>query len=256
MFHCTQKIVFVAAGALAGLLSLVACGGGHGTTSTGTAIGGSGGTPATTAVGGGATTGTGSCTEAWLCTPWETNGAGDAATRTCTDAKKCGTVGNKPVEAATLPALDVDFFKCKVEPVLDKKCSMLGCHGTETGRALRVYARARLRRKGETITSKSCGGASDGASCTGSDSCPCDGGHTAKEWRENYDAARGFQLDTMGNPIPAGMEDTSDLLAQPVVGGKAHAGIHLFNKDDAEYTDLKSWVSGSKLGMTCNVGLN
>lgn len=245
-------------------LALVACGGHTGGTTMGTTSGGTGGTMMTTSVGGAvssgpsttASTGTSGCTEAWVCTSWETNGAGDAATRTCADAKKCGTTTGKPVETAALPALDVDYFKCKVEPILDRKCSLIGCHGTEAGRGLRVYARGRLRRKGEMITSPVCGGVGDGSSCTAATSCPCNGPHTAKEWRENYDSARGFQLDAMGQPIPGGMEDSSDLLAQPVVGGKAHAGIHLFAKDDAEYTEIKSWLSGSKLGMTCATGLN
>lgn len=78
-------------------------------------------------------------------------------------------------------------------------------------------------------------------------SCP----HTTTEWRRNYDSARGFALDATLKPIPAGMEDTSELIAQPIVGGKAHANIHLFKSGDADHTTLKQWLGGAKLGMTC-----
>jgi hypothetical protein len=114
------------------------------------------------------------CVESWLCSPWSTSGGGNAATRTCVDSKNCGTTTNKPATSATLPALDVNYFKCNVEPVLEKKCSMLGCHGTETGRALRVYARGRLRNPTDTITSVAstanlnCSGSQSGTSCMGS----------------------------------------------------------------------------------------
>jgi hypothetical protein len=76
--------------------------------------------------------------------------------------------------------------------------------------------------------------------------------HTPNEWQRNFDAARGFGLDAAGQPIPAGMEDTSDLIAQPIVGGKAHAGVHLFKSGDKDHNTLKSWLGGAKLGMACN----
>lgn len=243
-----NNLALVAAAALAA--ALAACGnGGHGTTS-GTGGGSSMGTGGT----GGATTTTssGPCTEAWICTPWETDGTGDMGTRTCTDSNACGTTDDKPLEAVTLPALDLDYFKCQVHPILALKCSMLGCHGTEQGRAFRDYARGRKRLAGQMLSNPSCGsGSTPSDGCDGANQCLCAAPLTDAEWRKNYDAARGFALDVTGKSFPKAQMDKSDLLAQPVVSGKAHAGIHLFKKNDAEYAVVKNWLTGTKLGMAC-----
>jgi len=176
-------------------------------------------------------------------------------TRTCTDINSCNTNVGKPVTTATLPHLDVNYFECNVEPIFDKKCGMLGCHGTESGRALRVYARARLRHAGENlIAPANCAGSAMSASCIGSNSCPCNAPHTPTEWQRNYDAARGFALDAMGNALPD--EHTSDLIQQPVVGGKSHAGIHLFQPADPEDTTIYNWLHGSTLPNNTCIGLN
>lgn len=225
------------------------CGGGGKSTTSGTGndmnVGGTGGTST------GSTSTSSTCGEGWVCTPWDTGGNGDAATRVCTNP--CGSTQDKPTESVTLPALDLNYFKCNVEPILDKKCSMIGCHGTETGRALRVYARGRLREAGATITSSFCAGSSPGSSCYGANSCPCNGAHVAIEWQRNYDSARGFGLDDTGKPVTSGSE--SDLIKQAVVGGKAHAGIHLFKSGDPDYTTIVNWVNGATLA-TCNTGNN
>ena len=257
--------------ALGGALSLVAmaCGSGGETTPTGT--GGHGGSSLTTVTGvsssgsgdpattGSATTsGSGTmCTEAWLCTPWDTGGNGDMATRKCADVNSCGTATQKPVETATLPPLDLNYFKCNIEPILDRKCSMLGCHGQESGRQLRVYSRARLRIPGGTIVSvdPACPGNASADACVGSTTCSCKAPHSPKEWQRNYDSARGFKLDPQGKAIPTGMADASDLLAQPIVGGKAHTGVHLFRPGDPEETSLKAWLDGATLA-SCNPGSN
>lgn len=197
------------------------------------------------------------CAENWVCTPWATAAAGsNAGTRTCTDKNACGTTKFKPAEAATLPALDLEFYKCRVEPILDLKCAQLACHGTETDRALRVYARGRLR-NAETVTETGCLSAGTQVQlvprCVGSIECICwTGSHTATEWRKNFDAARGFALDANNQRIAAGQEDASELIAQPIVGGKAHAGVHLFKSGDADHMTIKQWLSGTALGMTCN----
>jgi len=196
----------------------------------------------------------GTCTESWVCTPWDTGGNGNQATRTCTDTKSCGTTALKPPTTAMLPALDINFFRCNVQPVLNAKCSQLACHGTETDRALRIYARGRLRNN-ETIPANSplcvvsnANPVSLDTQCTSSIEGDCRNcGHTATEWQRNYDSARGFALDANLQRIPAGQEDTSELIAQPIVGGKAHANIHLFRQGDPDYTYIKQWLSGMPL---------
>jgi hypothetical protein len=248
--------VLLAAGAFAGALAATACSHHGVATTTGTSsttVTGTGGA----GTGTGGTAGAGGCMEAWTCTPWETDGTSDAGpdtgTRTCTDQNACGTTMSKPLESGMLPALDVGYFTCNVMPILAAKCSMLGCHGTEQGRALRIYARARKRLAGQLLTNPACGGTastpSDG--CDGADSCLCVGPLTDTEQRKNYDAARGFDLDSLGKPLLSTKLAKSDLVAQPVVGGKDHGGIHLFNKTDADYATILSWLGGSKLAAPC-----
>lgn len=219
------------------------------TTSMGT---GTGGTSTTMTTGTGGTAG---CVESWLCSPWQTDGASDNGTRVCKDQNNCGTTSQKPAETATLPPLDIEYYKCNVEPIFDRGCAHLGCHGTETGRAFRVYARGRLRITGEMLLETGCnnpGAMKPSESCIGSIECACwTAPHTPTEWRRNYDGARSFMLDIQGAPIPNAMVDTSELIAEPIVGGKAHANIHMFTKGDADYQTLTAWLTGAKLGMTC-----
>jgi hypothetical protein len=139
-----------------------------------------------------------------------------------------------------------------VEPVLDKYCAQMGCHGTEQGRALRTYARGRLRNMGETLTrSGGCmAGTTPSDNCIGSVECACwTAPHTATEWQRNFDSARGFLLDSAGKTL-ADVED-SELLQQPLVGGGfAHAGIHIFAKADTDYNAIKNWLGGATTSCT------
>jgi hypothetical protein len=262
-------IPWLALGLIGSSAWLVTCGGGSDTeTSTGTQCPngicgtttktetGTGGAGTTSTTGTTGTGGTAGCIESWLCTPWQTDGTSDNGTRVCTDKNSCGTTSQKPTESTTLPALDFDYYKCKVEPIFDRGCAQLGCHGTEQGRALRIYARGRLRITGEILIEPGClnpGKMVPSENCIGSIECACFSvPHTDTEWRRNYDGARSFMLDPQGAPIPAAMVDTSELIAQPVVGGKAHANVHLFSKGDADYQTLTAWLTGAKLGSTCN----
>jgi hypothetical protein len=195
------------------------------------------------------------CVEAWLCTPWQTDGASDTATRTCTDQNACGTTVSLPTLTATLPALDPEFYECSVEPALTHGCSMLGCHGTETGRAYRIYARGRLRITGQTIVEPGClqGGTPHASEeCIGSIECRCwSVPQMDLERRLSFDSARGFALGADGLPL-ADMAD-SELLAQPQVGGEfAHAGIAYWTTTDPDYTTVKSWLEGATRGTPCN----
>jgi hypothetical protein len=193
------------------------------------------------------------CAESWLCTPWTTNGSSNEGTRSCVDQCKCTNTTPahpKPVEAATLPALDFGYYQCNVEPLLDKFCAQLGCHGTEHGRAFRIYARGRLRHKGESLSAVCQGeNAPTTDKCVGSVECACDQQpHTQAELRMNFDAARGLLLDDQGKPLTT--IDDSGLLKQPLSGGGlAHAGIHIFRPNDSNYTKLRTWLG--KAAVTC-----
>jgi len=163
---------------------------------------------------------------------------------------RCGTTNSKPSEGpVALPNLDMDYYQCNVEPIVDRSCSMLGCHGTETGRAYKIYARGRLRHNENVPQVWSCpvGPQTVNLAETGSGTVMCVGWskHTQAEWQSNYDSARFFMVG-ITNP------DDSDMIAQPVVGGKAHAGVHLFARGDSDYSTLRAWLSGQRLGTTCN----
>jgi hypothetical protein len=76
------------------------------------------------------------------------------------------------------------------------------------------------------------------------------------EWQLNYDAARGFAIDDKGNAIPAANVDGSELIAEAVVGGKAHAGIHLFKKGDPDYQAIHTWLTSAGKNTPCTPQFN
>src|SRR5262249_21052460 len=50
-------------------------------------------------------------------------------------------IENAPAQA---PVLDVDYFRCNVQPVLGARCAMPACHGTAQ-RPLSIFAPGRMR---------------------------------------------------------------------------------------------------------------
>ena len=195
------------------------------------------------------------CVESWLCSSWATDGLSDNATRTCADQNACGTTADRPQETAVLPALDPEYYECNVEPVLIQGCSMLGCHGTETGRGYRIYARGRLRITGMTMIEPGClmpGTPHPSEECIGSIECRCwTLPQFVTERRLSFDSARGFALDAAGAQLVDMAE--SQLLKQPLVGGGyPHAGVFLWGLGDADYAAVKSWLDGARRGSLCN----
>ncbi|MEZ4401921.1 MAG: hypothetical protein R3B06_17965 [Kofleriaceae bacterium] len=195
------------------------------------------------------------CVEAWTCTPWETDGTSDAATRVCVDANQCGTTATRPALTATLPALDPEQYECAVEPIVTRGCAALGCHGTETGRAYRLYARGRLRVTGQTIIEPGCqqaGTPRASETCIGSIECACwTVPQLAMERRRSFDAARGFALDDAGAQLVDMAQ--SQLLRQPQLGGGfAHAGVTMWSAGDPDYLAVKAWLEGATRGTPCN----
>ncbi|MBI2894305.1 MAG: hypothetical protein HYY06_12200 [Deltaproteobacteria bacterium] len=180
------------------------------------------------------------CNEDWFCGPWEASAGSDEATRSCVDRNETGTSECKPPTGpVTLPELDMAFFRCEVEPILDRGCSMMGCHGTN--RPLRVFSRGRLRNSEVVQRVDSClkRGEVDLAEA-GSATVMCEGWlpHTDAEWKKNFDSARAFLMG-VGSP------EDSELLRQPVVGGMPHEGVHLFDRGDADYQTILEWLGGA-----------
>src|SRR5690606_15183794 len=144
-----------------------------------------------------------------------------------------------------LPDLDFDYYECNVEPILDRGCAHQACHGTEEDRALRIYARGRLRIRGETWIEPApiggCGGRGTpkpSEECIGSIECYCwTLPHSAAEWRRNFDSARAFALAADG----AELDDmrASELLRQPEIGGGfSHQNIHFWRPSDPDYQTI------------------
>lgn len=203
---------------------------------------------------GGEGDGAAACRESWVCSSWEAPPGSDEATRTCIDANEIGTTVCKPTEGpVTLPALDLEYYKCNVHPIVQRGCSMMACHGTEIGRAYRVYARGRLRNDEVVNRTGTCIPSTGQVNLReeGTGTVMCEGWlpHTAREWKKNYDSARSFMLD-VADPAQ------SDLLRQPVVGGKPHIEVKLFRTTDADYLTIHAWLSGATLGRTCATGVN
>jgi hypothetical protein len=192
-----------------------------------------------------------SCDENWACTTWEAPPGSDQATRTCTDLNMTGTTECKPDEGpVTLPALDLNYYKCRVSPIIQRGCSMQNCHGTETGRPFRTYARGRLRND-EIIDFPGClNPGPSNLQDKGTGTVMCEGWwpHTAAEWKKNFDSARSFMLGV------AQPED-SLMLREPVVGGLPHVEVKLFRDTDPDYATIRNWLDGATLA-SCNTGPN
>jgi hypothetical protein len=194
------------------------------------------------------------CAESWICTPWEAAAGSDMATRTCTDSNNAGTTACKPdVGPTALPALDLELYKCQVHPILQRGCSMLGCHGTETGRAYRIYARGRLRNNQVVNRTGTClpttGTVNLAEAGTGTVMCEGWLPHTTEEWKKSFDSARSFMINKA-------MPDVAELLTQPTIGGPAHAGVKPWRRTDPDYLTVKGWLGGARLGSTCDTGKN
>ena len=191
------------------------------------------------------------CRESWVCSSWEAPPGSDQATRTCADQNMVGTTECKPDDGpTTLPALDMNYYKCRVSPIIQRGCSMQNCHGTETGRPFRTYARGRLRNN-EVIDFPGCldpGPSNLQQNGTGTVMCEGWWPHTQAEWKKNFDSARSFMLGVT-NPAE------SLMLREPVVGGLPHVEVKLFRETDPDYVTIRDWLGGGTLA-SCNTGSN
>jgi uncharacterized protein (TIGR03382 family) len=194
------------------------------------------------------------CKENWVCSSWEAPPSSDQATRTCVDKNNVGTTDCMPATTATLPALDMDYYKCKVSPIFQRGCGQLACHGTDTDHPFRLYTRGRWRNNEMVANRGSCAetpGYQYNLQTQASGTIMCAGWypHTATEWKKNFDSARSFMLDVT-NP------DDSLILREAAKGGLPHAQVKLFGPSDPDYQTIRNWLAGATLGTTCNTGAN
>jgi hypothetical protein len=194
------------------------------------------------------------CKENWVCSSWEAPPGSDQATRTCTDNNNVGTTECMPATTATLPALDLDFYQCRVSPIFQRGCGQLACHGTDTDHPFRLYTRGRLRNKQMVFPVNTCGenpSIKVDLQARGTGTVMCEGWskHTPEEWKKNFDSARSFML---GVTSP----DESLILREAAEGGLPHAQVKLFAAGDTDFQTVRSWLAGATLGTTCNTGAN
>lgn len=128
-------------------------------------------------------------------------------------------------------ALDREYFRCNVQPVLAVRCSYPACHGSAL-RPLSLFAPGRMRFQVGWERPKA----------------PL----TDAELDANFAAASGFVATTLGDPL---------LVAKPLdtsAGGFYHRGGDLYREgdvfmstDDAGYQILANWIAGETADATC-----
>jgi hypothetical protein len=140
---------------------------------------------------------------------------------------------------ARLPvaALDEDAYAALVQPVLEKKCGSLDCHG-QLPRGLRVYGMNGLRLPNDT-------GNVPGVGIT-----------TAAEARATYVSVVGLEpekLDALVGTQPRSREDAYRLLvlAKPLAVERHRGGLSLRKGEPAEQC-LLSWLLGHTDAAACS----
>ena len=143
---------------------------------------------------------------------------------------------NVPVAS---PPLDQPYFRCHVQTVLTKSCTMFACHGADgtsgtKSRYFRVYARSRLRVAGTPEAMRN-------------------SIFTAAEYHANFIAA-----SDLVDPAAA---DDSLLLRKPLeqgAGGYFHRGADLYgqgnvfaSRADADFVLLSTWAHGATEDPRC-----
>jgi len=141
--------------------------------------------------------------------------------------------GDPAEVTGTSPELDEGYFACEAQPVLQARCSLYACHGTEE-RPFVVYSPTRLRLEGEG---------------EGETVLPT----TALERLANYESAVAFARDD----VP----ETSMLLLKGLdvrVGGYYHFGESLYYQSDVfestadvGYQKLLAWIEGETRSVDC-----
>lgn len=137
------------------------------------------------------------------------------------------------------PPLDRAYFRCHVQSVLTRSCSMFACHGADgtsgtNSRYFRVYARSRLRPPGiaEAMRNST---------------------FTTAEYDANFTAA--------GDLVDVAAPDDSLLLLKPLeqsAGGFFHRGADLYGQGnvfltraDPDFVLLSAWVHGATEDPKC-----
>jgi len=167
------------------------------------------------------------------------------AVRTCGDST-CPTTTN-------LPNLDLNRFNCQVQPILDATCAYLGCHTTDTPqRRLKTFS-VGMKRMAPLLSGTDHDGPVNPSYCNGSiqnweANCVGRDPIMTAEVTYNFDNARLFALDAMGNPA------NNELLTQALAGtSQTHASFKPFaSTNDVRYQAILNWLNGQTSPANCN----
>jgi len=121
------------------------------------------------------------------------------------------------VDPAEVVDLDLGFYECQVQPLLDRSCAFTGCHG-DPARPLAVFSTSKLRIAGNELLGE---------------------GLTDKELCANY-----YRTMAFANEDPV----QSQLITKPAtldgLTSQYHAGNYMFGPEDPEATCLIAWMRG------------
>ena len=124
-------------------------------------------------------------------------------------------VGEDPTPATHV---DIAFFECQVQPILDRGCAFVACHG-DPARPFFVYSMSKTRQAGDALLGESL---------------------TDKELCANFYRARALAVE----PAAA-----SQLITKPTTldgrYSQYHEGNYLFEPDGPEVRCLTAWMEGA-----------
>ncbi len=135
-------------------------------------------------------------------------------------------------DGASLPALDESFYRCRVQPIVTKSCSMFVCHG-DANRYYKLFARNRLRL----------------------------GLQEEQRNATTTEAERRFDFDATRAHVDAANPRQSLLLLKPLdqsAGGYFHGGATEYgmgdvflSEDEPDYQTMLAWVNGETEDPSC-----
>lgn len=114
--------------------------------------------------------------------------------------------------------MDLGYYQCQVQPLLDRSCAFSGCHG-DPARPLLGYSTSKTRIAGDDLLGE---------------------GLTDKEICANY-----FRTMALADTVPA----ESQLITKPAtldgLASQFHAGNYMFGVEDPEALCLIEWMKGA-----------
>lgn len=169
----------------------------------------------------------------------------------------CGPDPCRGGSSAGGSSLDVDYFDTCVQPILDRGCSSLACHGSRDASrtSFHIYAlgRDRIDSAADAPAREllaqlaACGGdpsvRTPPQQCLADVSCECGGrGLTPLERSHNFESSRSVGFDASGR---------AELLDRPSYGDTDHGNWFFWSPGDPDHETIRLWLSGAGLAPAC-----